>query len=131
MLQDTYPVGKALWSMNDRYSLCIDFLSQIIRDVRAEHHELMSVSTTLTPSDAIVTPRTCGCGPGFAAVGCANASSLISSSISVAAVPFDVTGDGPTMSLGLMRLWFAGTRWTELGRKLWESTELADDDLHG
>lgn len=54
------------------------------------------------------------------------ASSDSSSSISVASVPFDVTGDGPTRSLGLAR-WFAGDMRAieEPGRS--ESIELADE----
>lgn len=61
---------------------------------------------------------TCGSGPGLAADGPAKASSDISSSISVVSVPFEVTGDGPTMSLGLMRLRFVdGILEFECGRR--------------
>jgi hypothetical protein len=58
----------------------------------------------------------------------ATASSATSSSISVAAVPVEVTGEGPTISLGLMRLKGAGILVTELGRREcpWESEEAED-----
>ena len=49
---------------------------------------------------------------------------ISSSSISVVSVPFDVTGDGPTMSLdGLMRCPECALR-KEFGRSDWESVEL-------
>jgi hypothetical protein len=48
---------------------------------------------------------------------CASISSDASSSISVVSVPFEVTGDGPTMSLGLMMcMLFEDIRFTEFGR---------------
>jgi hypothetical protein len=45
-------------------------------------------------------------------------SSATSSSISVVSVPLEVTGDGPTISLGL-RTWklFDDIRFAELGRR--------------
>jgi hypothetical protein len=53
---------------------------------------------------------------------CASISSDASSSISVVSVPFEVTGDGPTMSLGLMIcMLFEEIRFTELGRSSDES----------
>ena len=55
-------------------------------------------------------------------------SSDASSSISVISVPVEVTGDGPTRSLGLMRYWFI----LEEGRREFDSeaeTEAADDLL--
>ena len=61
---------------------------------------------------------------------CASTSSEASSSISVVSVPFDVTGDGPTMSLGL-RIFIEceETRLTELGRRLAESVAAGGDEL--
>lgn len=60
----------------------------------------------------------------------------MSSSISVTSVPTDVTGDGPTMSLGLMRLLKEFPRLltvddgrlaaAEPGRKFTESMEVVD-----
>lgn len=47
--------------------------------------------------------------------------STASSSISVVSVPFDVTGEGPTISLlGLIR-WAEPGLMKELGRRAWES----------
>ena len=49
-------------------------------------------------------------------------SSATSSSISVVSVPLDVTGDGPTISLGLMTLKDElAMRWIEPGRREDES----------
>lgn len=42
-------------------------------------------------------------------------SSVASSSISVVSVPFDVTGDGPTISLGLVICALLGERPSSMG----------------
>ena len=45
-------------------------------------------------------------------------------------VPFDVTGEGPTMSLGLKTfIEFEDTRLTELGRNMAESVAGGGDEL--
>lgn len=57
-------------------------------------------------------------------------SSEASSSISVVSVPLDVTGDGPTMSLGLKIFMLADEiRLAELGRSEAESVAGGGDDL--
>lgn len=48
-------------------------------------------------------------------------SSDSSSSISVVSVPFEVTGEGPTRSLGLTRLGLPDSLWTLSGRRDWVS----------
>lgn len=58
-------------------------------------------------------------------------SSDISSSISVVSVPFDVTGEGPTMSLGLkICIEFDDIRLTEFGRRDMESVAGGGEDLN-
>lgn len=58
---------------------------------------------------------------------CSAVSSVASSSISV---PFDVTGEGPTMSLlGLIR-WVGWDFMKELGRRDWLSDPVEDLDRH-
>jgi hypothetical protein len=52
--------------------------------------------------------------------------SVSSSSISVVSVPFEVTGDGPTISLGLMSWRLADTLCAEGGRKECGSGVLVD-----
>ncbi|SRR6266536_1866320 len=57
--------------------------------------------------------------------------SVTSSSISVVSVPFEVTGDGPTISFGLV-IWMPlgeGPPSIEFGRRLDESAELRADLL--
>jgi hypothetical protein len=120
---------KGLGGVDHRDGLLAEGLPELVGDIRGQHHELpgMLAIDYDKLSDRVLGP-TCGCGPGFAAVGRANASSDISSSISVVSVPLLVTGDGPTMSLGLMRLRFVdGIRWMECGRSDCESTELVVD----
>lgn len=58
-------------------------------------------------------------------------SSATSSSISVVSVPFEVTGEGPTMSLGLSIevAGFAGIRLAELGRRKSVPAAGGGDDL--
>ena len=59
-------------------------------------------------------------------------SSAASSSISVVSVPFDVTGDGPTMSLGLMMcMLFEEMRFAEAGRREAESVTGGGEELIG
>lgn len=59
-------------------------------------------------------------------------SSATSSSISVVSVPFEVTGEGPTKSLGLSN-WFGfgleDILWAELGRREPEPAVDWGDDL--
>jgi hypothetical protein len=65
---------------------------------------------------------------------CIRVSSDASSSISVTSVPTDVTGEGPTTSLGLIRWLFIveDRAAAEEGRRELDSTELADDlNNHG
>lgn len=57
-------------------------------------------------------------------------SSVASSSISVVSVPLDVTGEGPTMSLGLMMcILLDEMRWAELGRSEAESVAGGGEEL--
>lgn len=59
-------------------------------------------------------------------------SSDASSSISVVSVPLDVTGEGPTMSLGLITCMdWVDIRLTELGRREPESVAGGGEDLEG
>lgn len=59
-------------------------------------------------------------------------SSDASSSISVVSVPLDVTGEGPTMSLGLMTcIDWVDIRLTELGRREAESVAGGGEELEG
>lgn len=53
--------------------------------------------------------------------------SVASSSMSVVTVPFEVTGDGPTMSLGLGATAGESPPSIELGRRLLSSAELRAD----
>ena len=70
--------------------------------------------------------------PAFRASGVVSSSStpsVASSSISVVAVPFEVTGDGPTMSLGLGATAGESPPSIELGRRLLSSAEFRADLL--
>jgi hypothetical protein len=91
--------------------------SNMVGDVRPEHHELEVVSQ---PEGLLHSDRhqrtECRIWP-FSSW----AFSAASSSISVVSVPFDVTGEGPTISLpGLIRCAELGLM-NELGRRDWES----------
>lgn len=64
---------------------------------------------------------------GEGLISCACTSSATSSSISVVSVPFEVTGDGPTISLGLVICKPFVLSSIELGRRWEDSCELRAD----
>lgn len=71
--------------------------------------------------------HTCGGLSGSGAEGWSLVSDSASSSISVVSVPFEVTGEGPTISLeGLKRCAECGLTY-EVGRRLWESIGVGVD----
>lgn len=107
--------------MNYRHDLLAYWSSEMVRDIRPQHHKLLRCQSASILKNGH--PRTERRTLPFSS----SAFSAASSSISVVSVPFDVTGDGPTISLlGLMRCAELGLI-KEFGRRDWDSGP--DEDL--
>lgn len=99
----TYPLLEPLRGMYYRDSLLTRGRPHVVGDIRLQHLELQRCQSRILngahgtlPTWGVLPPSTGG--GGETTVSCS------SSSISVVSVPFEVTGDGPTMSLdGLSR----------------------------